>query len=100
MTPYRFHTEAEEELDASASFYESRVLGLGKSFVLEVERTVTAVCENPDLGTPLGNRVRKTLVLRFPYSIVYRRLADHILILAVAHQRRRPGYWRDRATAR
>jgi hypothetical protein len=55
LTPYRFHTEAEEELDESTSFYGSRVLGLGKSFVLEVERTVTAVRENPDIGTRPSN---------------------------------------------
>ena len=100
MTPYRFHSEAEEELEQTASFYESRVVGLGKAFALEVERTVLAIREHPDLGSPLGTKTRRVLVHRFPYSLVYLHFVDHILILAVAHHHRRPGYWRNRASAR
>jgi plasmid stabilization system protein ParE len=84
LIPYRFHTEAEEELDQTALFYESRVVGLGMSFVLEIERTVTAIREHPDLGSPLGKRTRRAVVHGFPYTLVYRQHADHVLILAVA----------------
>ena len=100
MTPYHFHPEAEDELDETALFYESRVIGLGASFVLEVERAVTAICEHPDLGHTFGKRTQRTLVHGFPYALIYGRHVDHILILAVAHQHRRPGYWRSRSLAR
>jgi len=96
LIPYQFHDEAEEEFAETAVFYESRVLGLGASFTSEVQRTVTLIREHPDSGSPLGQKVRKVLVRRFPYSVIYRHHAGQIFILAVAHQRRRPGYWRHR----
>ena len=96
MIPHEFHSEAEEELLESALFYDSRVKGLGESFTSEVQRTVEMIREHPDLGSPLGSKVRRVLVRRFPYNIIYRHDANRIFILAVAHQRRRPGYWRHR----
>ncbi|MFB3820344.1 MAG: type II toxin-antitoxin system RelE/ParE family toxin, partial [Candidatus Methylomirabilales bacterium] len=47
-------------------------------------------------GSPAGPKQRRVVVARFPYSIVYREDAESIVIVAVAHQRRRPGYWRGR----
>lgn len=96
MIPYSFHPEAEAELTEAASFYESRVAGLGKSFTAEVVRTINLIREHPDAGSPVGLTRRRMLVHRFPYSVVYRRDPESVLILAVAHQRRRPGFWRRR----
>ena len=96
MIPYSFHLEADAELAAAADLYESRLVGLGKSFVAEVERTVSLIREHPDAGTPVGLPRRRMRLYRFPYSIVYQRDLESVLILAVAHQRRRPGYWRQR----
>ena len=70
--------------------------GLGKSFASEVQRTVLLIRQFPDAGSPAGTSRRRVLVPRFPYAIVYRRDPDSVVILAVAHQRRRPGYWRGR----
>ena len=96
MIPYSFHPEAEAEFAAAALFYESRVVGLGRSFSAEVQRIVSLIREYPDAGAPVRLPVRKTLVDRFPYAIVYRRDRESILVLAIAHQRQRPGYWRRR----
>ena len=96
MIPYRFHPDADAELEDAALFYETRMAGLGKSFAVEVERTISLVREFPEAGSPVGQRRRRVLVARFPYSIVYRQDPDSIVIVAVAHQRRRPGYWRRR----
>jgi hypothetical protein len=93
---HEFHSEAEEELLESALFYDSRVKGLGESFTSEVQRAVEMIREHPDLGSPLGSKVRRVLVRRFPYNMIYRHDANRIFILAVAHQRRRPGYWHHR----
>lgn len=96
MIPYHFHTEADAEFVDAAQFYEMRLAGLGASFVAEVERCVGLIRERPEAGSPLGASVRKVLVHRFPYSVIYRRETDRLLILAIAHQSRRPGYWRHR----
>ena len=96
MIAHDFHTEAEVEFVEAALFYEGRVSGLGSAFVAEVERAVTFARSNPVAGAPLGGKVRRVLVRRFPYSVIYRREAERLLILAIAHQRRRPGYWRHR----
>ena len=96
MIPYSFHPEAEAEFAAAALFYESRIVGLGRSFSAEIQRIVSLTREYPDAGAPVFLPVRKTLVDRFPYAIVYRRDRESILVLAIAHQRQRPGYWRRR----
>ena len=96
MIPYQFHSEAEDELAESAVFYESRVRGLGKTFSSEVQRTINLVRNYPELGSSLGSKARRVLVRRFPYNVIYRHESGQIFILAVAHQRRRPGYWKER----
>jgi len=93
---YAFHPDADAELGEAAHFYEAQMPGLGKSFAAEVERTIALVREFPEAGSSVGARRRRVLVARFPYSIVYRQDPDSIVIVAVAHQRRRPGYWRGR----
>jgi plasmid stabilization system protein ParE len=93
---YSFHPEAEAELTDASLFYESRMPGLGKSFEAEVRRTILLLREFPDAGSPIGPSRRRVLVARFPYSVVYRRDPDAVVIVAIAHQRRRPSYWRLR----
>ena len=96
MISYSFHPEAEAEFEDASLFYDSRMPGLGKSFAAEVERTIALIREFPDAGSPAVLTRRRVLVARFPYSVVYRRDPDSIVIVAVVHQRRRPGYWRRR----
>ena len=96
MTTHSFHNDAADELEEAAVFYESRVAGLGKSLVNEVERTVSLIERYPDAGAAVGRNRRRVRLDRFPYSVVYRKTADTLVIIALAHQRRRPGYWRGR----
>ncbi|GMU72764.1 MAG: hypothetical protein AMXMBFR42_22200 [Burkholderiales bacterium] len=96
MIPYSFHPEAEAEFAAAAVFYESRVAGLGRSFSAEVQRTISLIREYPDAGTLVRTAVRKTLVDRFPHAVVYRHDPESVVILAIAHVRRRPDYWKRR----
>ena len=96
MIAYVFHHDAEAELEQAALFYESQVVGLGKSFAAEVERTISLVREFPEAGSPTGANWRRVVIARFPYSIIYQQRPDLIRIVAIAHQRRRPGYWRGR----
>jgi hypothetical protein len=80
--------------------HESRVAGLGRQFSVEVQRIISLIREYPDAGAPVRLPVRRTPVDRFPCAMVYRRDQESVLILAVAHLRQRPGYWRSRHSAR
>jgi plasmid stabilization system protein ParE len=92
-----FHPAAEAELFAAAAFYAERALGLGEEFLGEVERVVRRAAEAPAEGAPYGRGIRRMLLRRFPFGVVYRERPDRPLeILAVMHLRRRPGYWRHR----
>ena len=84
------------ELAEAARFYEERAPGLGRDFFEEAEAVIRAVVENPEAGTIHESPYRRMLCRRFPFAIVYRRMNDELRVLAVAHQRRRPGYWKKR----
>jgi toxin ParE1/3/4 len=88
--------EAEEDLSEAAAFLERRVPGLGDRLVTEVEHALGRLAENPYVGPCLIEDVRKLRVRRFPYNLIYRILPAHVLVLAVAHHRRRRKYWRGR----
>lgn len=91
-----FHPEAEAEFLAAARFYETHRPGLGLDFISEVRRAAGVLVAYPRLGHQFAKRLRRILVRRFPYGLVYRVDQDAIFIVAVAHLRRRPGYWRRR----
>lgn len=95
-----FHPEARAEVRESVEFYEARLDGLGLRFLAAVEETADRICANPEAGTPLAGEFHKRIVLGFPYNIMYRVWEDYIYLVAVAHHRRRPGYWRERADRR
>lgn len=96
MIPYRFHPEAESELAEAVSYYELRLAGLGRALAAEVERAVALIRERPEIGAPHGTGRRSLLLNRFPYRVVYRAATTGVLVVAIAHLRRRPGYWRRR----
>ena len=91
-----FHELAEEELNEASTYYKKARPGLGEAFIAEVEQAVDALSASPLAGAEVESGVRWWLVRRFPYSILYRVCEDHIRILAIAHQKRRPFYWRGR----
>jgi plasmid stabilization system protein ParE len=91
-----FHPEAEAEFLAAARFYETHEPGLGPDFISEVRRAAGGLVAYPGVGHRFSKRLRRILVRRFPFALVYRVEPDTIFIVAVAHLRRRPGYWRRR----
>jgi plasmid stabilization system protein ParE len=62
----------------------------------EVRSALERISEFPESGSPEGEDLRKVFLDRFPFTLVYRVRGDEIEVLAVMHQRRRPGYWRTR----
>jgi plasmid stabilization system protein ParE len=100
VKPVVFHPEAEAELIAAARFYETHRIGLGLDFISEIRRAADVLVANPRRGHRFSKRLRRLLIRRFPYGLVYREEPDTTFIVAVAHLRRRPGYWRQRRQAR
>ncbi|HKY29470.1 MAG TPA: type II toxin-antitoxin system RelE/ParE family toxin [Pyrinomonadaceae bacterium] len=93
---YEFHPHAQLEYREAASFYENRSAGLGVAFTLDVEETITRIVEAPERWRIIEDDVRRCLTRTFPYGILYTIEPESILIIAVMHLRRQPGYWRSR----
>lgn len=96
MTPIKYHEAAEEELLHEIGYLERRATGLGRRFFAEVLRTEQLISQFPDLAEEIRPGIRRCVLRKFHYSLVYSKETDGLLILAVAHHRRRPGYWLGR----
>ncbi len=92
----RFHPAAQDELIATALYYEEASAGLGTRFRNAVHGALEQMRDNPEIGAPRGG-ARRMVVRGYPYDIVYRATPATLEVLAVAHHRRRPGYWRNRS---
>ena len=97
----RFEEEADAEYRLAGRYYEERREHLGIEFLDAVDATIDHIFELPRAGTlvpglPAGLPVRRRAVARFPYHVIYLETSAAIRILAVAHDRRKPDYWRDR----
>jgi plasmid stabilization system protein ParE len=93
---YEFHPEAEQEFIEAAAYYEQHVTSLGERFGSEVRRALDRLLEYPELGFPLDADLRRLMLTRFPYYLIYSSSSAVLRVVAVAHAHRRPGYWRTR----
>lgn len=93
---FSFHPEAESELEDAASWYEERQAGLGLDFLAEAHAAIQRIVRHPVAWPVLEGDVRRALVHRFPYGVLYGLLNGEVFVLAVMHLHRRPGYWQDR----
>ena len=87
---------AEMELDDAFDYYEYELAGLGQKFLVEFRKGVKRILAHPSAWSPIQENVRKCVLKKFPYTIVYAIEENLIIILAVAHQHRLPDYWIDR----
>ena len=96
MTPIRLLREAEEELRFAAQFYEEAQPGLGQALIVEVRRAKDLIAAHP-LAAPLERgEIRVRSIARFPYRIYYGVRTEEIVVIAIGHHRRRPGFWDTR----
>jgi len=94
---YFFHSEAESEHLESVKYYESRRAGLGARYLQEFDDVMARVLERPlSFRVERYPDIRRAFLKAFPYQLVYRVVGVDVQILAVAHTRRRPGYWSGR----
>lgn len=69
---------------------------MGERFTAQVEAAVNLAVSMPGIGSPYSQGTRRVFPKSFPHSVVYREMADVLVILAVAPFRRKPAYWRHR----
>jgi plasmid stabilization system protein ParE len=91
-----FHPDARRDLREAADFYDLERQGLGTEFLAEIEQTILRVIEYPEASPIALGQVRRCEVSRFPYSVLYSARDGGVYVSAVAHNSRRPFYWRDR----
>lgn len=94
--PYLFHPEAADEFEAAEDWYFSGNADASTKFVDEVEAAVAAITETPQRWSRYLYGTRRFVLQRFPFSVVYLDEPDVVIILAVAHSKRKPGYWKGR----
>lgn len=96
MINARFHGEARLEFLDGVAYYEAIQVGLGKRFRQSVEAAVALAVLLPFAGSPSKHGTRRVFPKKFPFSIVYMVGGNEIVIFAVAHFKRKPGYWKSR----
>lgn len=99
--PHHEHSEAAAELDAAVFWYESQEPGIGYTLIDRAESARQDISEWPGAAPVFvtaedGSVIRGKAIRGYPYRIIYAATKEAILILAYAHERRKPGYWLDR----
>jgi len=92
----RFREKVEEGMYEAAAFYEGRTNRLGDRFLDDIQAYVDRISERPPMGRRVAEHFRVVLARRFPFSVIHAVEEATTVIVALAHQRRRPGNWRDR----
>jgi len=92
-----FLAAAREEFLAEVAYYNAAQTGLGLRFAASIEAATALALTFPLSGTPAAAETRRMIVRGFPYSVFYRPQEDAIVVFAIAHHARRPGYWAGRS---
>jgi len=91
-----FHQQAALEFEAATDWYQKRSPWAARQFVAEITRALDGILETPERWPRGLAETRRFVLKRFPFAIIYREHSSIIQVIAVAHGRRRPGYWKDR----
>jgi plasmid stabilization system protein ParE len=91
-----YHPDAELEIVEAVQFYERRVAGLGNRFLQEFDAAIRAILEAPKRSPLIEGDVRRFVLQRFPYSILYRVEGEALRVLVVKQHSRHPDYWKGR----
>lgn len=87
---------AQQELDEAIAWYTGQAPGLGDAFLIETLKSLRLISRFPQAWHRLSPQARSCRLNRFPYSVIYGLDGEDLVVIAIAHQHRRPGYWRDR----
>ena len=92
----RLHPDAIAEARAAYEWYTERNPSTANAFISELDHAISQIQTSPERWTMHLHGTRKFLLRRFPYGVIYRITESAIQVIAVAHGRRRPGYWKSR----
>jgi toxin ParE1/3/4 len=98
LKPHTFHPEADLEYTEAIEYHAAIDLALGKRLDDEIQRIIRIICDQPDRFRVYHAECRRALCPKFPYSIIFSEEPDRIVVIAVMHAKRRPGYWLHRTT--
>jgi toxin ParE1/3/4 len=93
---YVFHPEALNEYAEAVRYYTEQRVEIAQAFINVIEDTVYRIRVSPTRYAKIDEDVRRCMVRKFPYGVLYTIEQDYILILAVMHYGREPGYWKSR----
>jgi len=96
MIKVEFHPEAEQELSEAKSWYRERSKLAARAFATAIATAFLHITASPMRWPETRPGERRYVLTRFPFSILYRLRANVVFVTAIAHQKRRPGYWLDR----
>lgn len=94
--PVRVRSEAAQDIEDAATWYEEQSRGLGQAFLEEIRRSLQRVVEQPQLYPSVLRGTRRALIQRFPFGVFYRVEVDSIVVVAVMHGSRDPQRWKRR----
>ena len=92
----RFLEAAQQEVDDAVAWYDERDEDLGRDFLDELDRVIRRIKSFPLASTEIEPGIRRCLLARFPYGLIYGIDEDLIIVVAVSHLHRQPRYWIDR----
>jgi plasmid stabilization system protein ParE len=92
----RVRSEAQEEINQAFEWYFKRSPKAAEAFLNEFEASLRQIVSNPQLYALYTRSTRRRILAGFPYSVIFQEKDDFILVVAVAHAKRRPGYWAGR----
>ncbi|MCL4456801.1 MAG: type II toxin-antitoxin system RelE/ParE family toxin [Nitrospirae bacterium] len=92
----RFLKTAQSEVDDAFSWYDSQARGLGTRFLDDLDRAVRRIAAFPFANTEIEESLRRCLLTKFPYGIIYGIDSETIIVVAIAHLHREPRYWIER----
>ena len=90
------HPDAEAEIDTAHAWYQRQSSSAASRFLIEVDATIERVLANPFAGPKAFTKYRKLVVDHFPFCVYYRIDGHTVQVMAIAHDRRKPGYWLKR----
>ena len=96
MKSVEFHPGAQTDYDESFDWYAARSRQAAMLFATAVDESLGRIQRDPSLFHALDSQHRECLLKRCPFRIIFRIMGDRVIVIAVAHAKRRPGYWRNR----
>jgi hypothetical protein len=92
----KFNELSVREMNDAIAYYELQFSGLGTAFKEEITKAINRIIKYPNACPIVDENIRKYILHKYPYNLYYSMEKDHLYIIAIAHQHRKPNYWIDR----